>query len=68
MATIYRTRNGDVLDRICWDYYGRESAFIDVLKANPGLVEKGAILPAGIEIILPELSSPVVTEAVSLWD
>lgn len=66
MATIYKTRDGDVLDQICEQYYGRANAFIDVLNANPGLVEYGAILPRGIDIVLPELSTPV-SEGTSLW-
>ncbi|MFM2476350.1 tail protein X [Celerinatantimonas sp. MCCC 1A17872] len=67
MATIYRTRDGDVLDQICNDYYGRSSAIIDVYDANPGLVDYGAILPAGIEITLPDLAAPVA-QGTSLWD
>lgn len=66
MATIYKTREGDVLDQICEQYYGRASAFIEVLNANPGLVQYGAILPLGIDIVLPELSTPV-SEGTSLW-
>ncbi|CAG9000675.1 MAG: hypothetical protein CENE_02675 [Candidatus Celerinatantimonas neptuna] len=67
MATIYKTRDGDVLDRICYDYYGRESAVIDVYAANPGLASYGVILPAGISILLPVLSRPVA-QGTSLWD
>lgn len=68
MAAIYRTRDGDVLDRICYEHYGRENAVIDVLNANKGLVEKGAILPSGVEITLPDLVVPVADKGASLWD
>ncbi|CAG9297571.1 tail protein X [Celerinatantimonas diazotrophica] len=67
MATIYRTRDGDVLDRICHDYYGRSSAIMDVYDVNPGLVEYNVILPAGIDIILPDLAEPVA-QGTALWD
>ena len=68
MATTYRTREGDILDAICWRHYGRENATIEVLKVNPGLADKGTILPSGIEIILPDLVTPVAKESSSLWD
>jgi phage tail protein X len=68
MATIYRTRDGDVLDRICYAHYGYESAVVDVLTENKGLVELGVILPSGIEIILPDLTAPVADSGVNLWD
>ncbi|EKO3390417.1 tail protein X [Vibrio fluvialis] len=68
MATIYKTRDGDVLDRICWQHYQREDAVPLVLSANPGLADAGVVLPSGIDITLPELLAPVSSEAVSLWD
>ncbi|HHY0435730.1 TPA: tail protein X [Vibrio parahaemolyticus] len=68
MATTYRTRDGDKLDAICWRHYGRENATIEVLKANPGLADKGTILPSGIEITLPDLATPFAKESSSLWD
>lgn len=68
MATIYRTREGDVIDEICWRHYGRENAVTSVLDANPGLADLGAILPSGIEITLPDLPTSVATESSSLWD
>ncbi|MEZ9525730.1 tail protein X [Enterovibrio norvegicus] len=68
MATIYRTREGDVLDAICFHHYGRESAVTDVMNANPGLAEKGPILPSGLSITMPEVSAPVVKKGSSLWD
>ena len=65
----YRTKDGDMLDAICWKHYGRESAVIDVLEANPHLADQGAVLSAGILIELPDLAEPVAdTEVVRLWD
>lgn len=68
MATTYRTREGDMVDDICWRHYGRESAVIDVMEANPGLADFGAILPSGIQITLPDLPTPVAQESASLWN
>ncbi|WP_163834684.1 tail protein X [Spartinivicinus ruber] len=55
MATVYRTKDGDTLDWICKQYYGNESFVLQVLDANPRLVEQGPVLAAGIEIKLPKL-------------
>ncbi|WP_031485562.1 tail protein X [Maridesulfovibrio frigidus] len=65
---IYRTKDGDILDRICFDYYGFESAVVIVLEANPGLADKGTTLEAGIEINLPEIATPEPDQGISLWD
>lgn len=68
MAMNYRTREGDMIDAICWRHYGRESAVTEVLKANPGLADVGPVLPSGLEITLPDLATPVAKEAFYLWD
>ena len=68
MALIYKTRDGDMLDDICWRHYQREGAMVEVLKANPDLADVGAILPSGLEIILPNLSEPEIKESFNLWD
>ncbi len=71
MPTIYQTRDGDVLDAICADHYGTanvSSSVSAVLEANRGLADRDAILPAGLVITLPDLSTPVTDSAISLWD
>ncbi|EGQ9962126.1 tail protein X [Vibrio cholerae] len=68
MATTYRTREGDVLDRICWRHYGRENAAVEVMKANPGLADYGAVLPSGLQITLPDIAPESKPEANALWD
>lgn len=72
MAAKYQTREGDTIDRICWGYYGRTSGAVEaVLEANRaiGLASRGPILPAGLVLDLPDLSSATVAETtVSLWD
>ena len=66
--TTYRTLAGDVLDWICWRYYGRQSGAVEaVLAANVGLAERGAVYPAGLVIRLPDLAEPV-RQPTRLWD
>jgi len=65
----YRTQPGDMLDAICHQYYaGRPGATEVVLEANPGLCERGPLLPEGILIELPALPPPQAPGQVSLWD
>jgi len=69
MATLYRTRDGDMVDEICWRFYGdRTGAAEAVLEANPGLADRGAILPAGLTVTLPDLRTPQAPAVVRLWD
>ncbi|WP_419783732.1 tail protein X [Maridesulfovibrio sp.] len=65
---IYTTKDGDMLDRICWKYYGVESAVTDVLEANPGLADLGPVLSAGVEITLPEIATPEQDQGINIWD
>lgn len=67
--TRYRTKDGDMLDRLCWKHYGRSRGVVEaVLEANPGLAGIGPVLPAGIEIALPDLPAPTKAAAIRLWD
>jgi len=67
--TTYRTKQGDVLDAICYQFYGREDATVEVLNANPSLADKGVVLAAGIIIQLPPLATPSTpSKTVRLWD
>ncbi|EAA7255895.1 phage tail protein [Salmonella enterica subsp. enterica serovar Newport] len=71
MPTTWITRDGDVLDAICATHYGIENlaaVFTLVLEANQGLAEKGAVYPAGISIVLPEMTQQVSESPYSLWD
>ncbi|MEP9011522.1 phage tail protein [Enterobacter sp. JMULE2] len=67
MAKIYTTRAGDMLDEICWRFYGAEQEMIAVLEANPGLAELGDVYPAGIKITLPDKVATPVMQAETLW-
>ncbi|EJC7761388.1 TPA: tail protein X [Escherichia coli] len=71
MPTIWITRDGDVLDAICATHYGTENlstVLTLVLEANQGLADKGAVYPAGIRIVLPEITQQVSESPYSLWD
>ncbi len=64
----YVTKDGDVLDAICWKYYGSTTGVVEkVLQANRHLAELGAIFSAGVKIILPDLTQEEETESVKLW-
>lgn len=68
---IYRTKDGDMLDRICWQYYERQDARVveKVLEANPGLGDKGPVFDSGLTITLPDLDpEPAETSTIRLWD
>lgn len=66
---IYITKDGDMLDKICWEYYGKSSGYMEqVLAANPGLAELGPVYDAGVSIELPTISTTTNTAArVRLW-
>lgn len=66
----YTTREGDVLDAICWEHYGRTDGVVEaVLEANPGLASLQVSLPVGTVITLPDLPKPPVDGVVvKLWD
>ena len=49
------SRSGDALDLIVWRHYGYvEGAIEAVYRVNPGLCDRPLILPAGVEILLPD--------------
>lgn len=70
MATVYRTRQNDMVDMICRATYGDESGYVErVYDANPGLSELPMVLPTGTLIVLPDLpQAAAVVPVVSLWD
>lgn len=54
--TLYRTKNGDRLDLVCYRFYGRMRGVVEaVLEANPRLAETHDVarLPDGLSIVLP---------------
>jgi phage tail protein X len=78
---IYTVTQEDVsVDRLCFEYLltvlgdrrqaGRVRGYIEaVLEANPGLADRGLILPRGLAVTLPEFTVDTVDSAVKrLWD
>lgn len=65
--TVWRTKDGDVLDAVCLAVLGSEAHVPAVLAANPGLAALGPVYPAGVTITLPVLPAPVETGQVRLW-
>lgn len=65
----YITHHNDMLDWLCWKVYKHQSRAVEaVLEANPGLADYGERFPAGVEIVLPELSFPITNTPIRLWD
>ena len=65
----YRAKEGEMVDGICQDYYGRTRGVVEqVLAANPGLAAQGPRLPAGTLVRLPEIEGVEGAEAMNIWD
>jgi len=65
--TDYISKSGDMLDAIAYQYYGTEQAVVEILDANPGLVDQPVLLPAGVWMTLPDIPKPEQA-GVALWD
>ncbi len=65
----YRSKDGETLDLIVWRYYGRQSDWVveTVLDANPGLADRGPLLPPGLRVFLPDIESEPIQPMVRLW-
>lgn len=69
MPTTIRTSEGQALDSICQEHYGRVAGTVEaVLDANPGLGAIGQPYPAGVIIALPEVEAAAPAGVVRLWD
>jgi phage tail protein X len=51
----YVTKEGDVLDWICWKHYGTTAVLEQVMASNPNLTDEK--LPAGVTVKLPYIAS-----------
>lgn len=61
------TKDGDMLDALCWRHYGREDVVPAVLEANPALAARPPMLPAGLRVTLPDLPDPAEKKEIRLW-
>jgi phage tail protein X len=67
-VSIYRTKDGDMLDAICKANLGSEAQVGTVLTLNPHLADLGPVYAAGLLITLPEVVvEPVKRGEVRLW-
>jgi phage tail protein X len=68
--TTYTTRAGDTADSIAWAYYGTTAGQTveQLLAANPGLADRGPVLPAGVIVNLPAIETTTKAQGVKLWD
>lgn len=62
-----QTIPNDLLDAVCWRHYGRVDVLPQVLAANRFLARLPAVLPAGIDILLPDLRDQPVAPMIRLW-
>ncbi|MDT8907021.1 tail protein X [Pseudomonas prosekii] len=68
MATTCRTSDGDLLDIVCYHYYGHLNGTVEaVLAANQGLADEPQPFRVGVIIVLPDLPAQTL-EDVQLWD
>lgn len=68
MSRVYMTRDGEMLDAIAARVYGSEAAVHDIIDANPGISSLPERLPAGVQIVLPDIQTPVgAPKTVRLW-
>lgn len=69
MALIkFKTIGGEVLDAIAHKHYqGRTGGTEAIVMENIGLTKLGPVLPADLEISLPELPE-IQEEEIRLWD
>ena len=62
-------QQGDTVDEICQRHYGRTQQVVEmVYAANPGLADKGVILPHGWPVELPDLPESSTRDTLQLWD
>lgn len=68
MSIQYLTREGDILDDLCYRVYGKQEAgqVEAVLLANPNLADIALAIPARVVITFPDLPTEVKA-TVRLW-
>lgn len=67
---VYRTKEGDVLDKLCAVFYRRDDMLEAVYARNPHLFALGCRLPVGIEIAfppVPQVEKSTIVVGGGLW-
>jgi len=65
----YLTSERDVIDRVCWDFYGSTQGTAEaVYRRNTFLSRYPAVLPPGLVITLPVVSLTALRQVRELWD
>lgn len=66
---FYHSKDGDMLDRVVFDVYGMTAGgrLETVLAANAALGVLGPILPAGLDVWLPDIEEEGGVQTVQLW-
>lgn len=60
---------GDTVDALCQRYYGKTQGVTEqVLLSNPGLADKGPILPHGCPVEMPDIIQATSVQTLQLWD
>ena len=70
MPKVYVTKAGDRWDWISYQFYGTCDLYGEIQKANPDLpieVIASPILPAGIELIIPDIEVPNTVKELPPW-
>lgn len=69
-STVYVTMDGDMVDKIARDFYGRHTGSSEqVFDANGWLANHDVVLPAGLVIKLPAATASVTAKPFKrLWD
>lgn len=68
MSIIYTTKDGDVLDAICFKYYGESKGTTEqVIEANRHLANEPEIFETGVKITLPQINLNEESEVIKLW-
>jgi phage tail protein X len=67
----YPTKDGDMIDAICWAYYGYGYGSLEVVSQyNRFLAYYDEELPAGLTIFLPDIAKPAQPAAATanVWE
>lgn len=70
MPTVLITKQGQMVDAVCQQHYGRTAEVTEaVLLANPGMADLGPILPIGTRVTMPDISAKQSAPSLpTLWD